>query len=223
MIKAVIFDMYETLITLWHQHPYMGREIAMDAGIPENVFRQIWDVTNDDRAVGLRSFEDVIEEILRVNGRYSPELFEMLVSKRKVSKVESFDHIHEGVIPMLDELKSRGLKIGLITNCFVEEKEAIENSVLYPYFDTVCMSCVMGLQKPDIRIFEACLDKLGVSPEECIYCGDGGSNELKTAQSLNMNPVQALWYLKDDVGQPVGRIPGYPGAETPHDIIDMIK
>lgn len=35
MIKAVIFDMYETLITLFNGTPYFGTQMAIDAGISE--------------------------------------------------------------------------------------------------------------------------------------------------------------------------------------------
>ena len=52
MINTVIFDMYETLITLWHNEPYMGREISLDADIPEHVFREIWDKTEEERTLG---------------------------------------------------------------------------------------------------------------------------------------------------------------------------
>ena len=38
MIKAVIFDMYETLITQYNNPQYFGRHIAKDAGIEESVF-----------------------------------------------------------------------------------------------------------------------------------------------------------------------------------------
>lgn len=37
MKKAVIFDMYETLITLCHSEAYMGREMSEDAGMGETM------------------------------------------------------------------------------------------------------------------------------------------------------------------------------------------
>jgi len=223
MVRAVIFDMYETLITLWHTNPYMGREISLDAGIPEAKFREIWDATDADRAYGFRTFDDVIEEILRVNNRYSNELLNELVRKRKESKKESLDHIHEEIIPMLEGLKQAGIKIGLITNCFLEEKEVIENSILFPYFDVVCMSCEVAMKKPEERIFKLCLDKLELKPEDCLYCGDGGSHELDAALKIGMHPVQATWYLKESSGQPVGRLEAFEAVCKPMDIVKIVK
>ena len=71
MIKAVIFDMFETLITHYESPVYMGRQICEDMGISEQRFREIWNGSDDDRTLGIRTLEDVIEEILRVNNCYS--------------------------------------------------------------------------------------------------------------------------------------------------------
>lgn len=223
MIKAVIFDMYETLITLWYDNPYMGKEMSAEAGIEESVFREIWDPSEHDRSLGIRSFDDVIKEILEVNGKYSEELWKTLVAKRKASKVESFKHLHPDVVPMLKALKEQGVKIGLITNCFLEEEEAIEGSVLFPYFDAVCMSCVERLKKPDPVIFQLCLDRLGLTADECLYCGDGGSRELETALEIGMHPVQALWYNRDSERQGVRRMPQFEGIDSPMDIVALAR
>lgn len=50
--------------------------------------------------------------------------------------------------------------------------------------------------------------------EECIYVGDGGSNELETARKLGMKAVQAAWYLQEGTTQP---------AKRKHDFFQMEK
>lgn len=220
MKKAVIFDMYETLITLWNSKPYMGRELAEDIGIPESKFREIWDLTEDERTLGSKTLEEVLEQVLRVNNRYNVELHQNLVKKRLASKVEAFEHMHPDIIPMLQGLKDKNIKIGLITNCFNEERDAIRNSILFQYFDVVCMSCELGIKKPDQRIFELCIEQLEISPKDCLYCGDGGSKELEVAQRMNMLPVQALWYLKENSRQPVGRLSEFIGVQNPMEILE---
>lgn len=65
MKKAAIFDMYEALITLWHMKPYMGRTLSEDGGIEESRFREIRDATEDERTLGIMSFEEVIERIFQ--------------------------------------------------------------------------------------------------------------------------------------------------------------
>ena len=196
MIKAVIFDMFETLITHYGSPLYMGRQIAAEAGIPEPVFREVWDTTDDARTLGQMTLEEVIETVLRKNGRYSEILYETIVRKRKESKAECFRHLHPDILPMLERIHDSGRRAGLITNCYLEERDVIRKSLLFPYFDAVCMSCELGMMKPDPAIFHYCTDLLNVSPEECLYVDDGGSMELETARSLGMHPVQAVWYFE---------------------------
>ena len=125
MIKAVIFDMFETLVTHYESPVYMAKQISRDIGISESKFREIWDTSDDDRTMGKRSFEDVIDEILRVNNCYSVDLFEKVVAKRKQSKEECFEHIHPDILPLFSKLKEKNIKIGLIKNCYFEERDVI--------------------------------------------------------------------------------------------------
>lgn len=224
MIKAVIFDMFETLVTLFAGPVYMGKEIAEEIGISEAKFREIWNPTDEDRTLGKRTLEDVIEESLRVNNRYSRELLESIISKRKRMLQTSFEpaNIHPEIIPMFQALKEQNIKIGLITNCYFEERDIIRNSVLFEYFDVMCMSCELGMKKPDTAIFERCLEGLGLAPQECLYVGDGGSLELETAQAVGMHPLQAAWYLKDGTRQPVKRKAEFEQAESPMDVLAKI-
>ena len=223
MIKAVIFDMFETLVTLFAGSVYMGREIAQEIGLAEPKFREIWDTTDEDRTLGKRTLESVIEEVLTVNNCYSEELFEKIITKRKRMIRESFEHIHPEIIPLFKWFKEQNIKIGLITNCFFEERDIIKDSVFFEYFDVMCMSCELGIKKPDIRIFQKCMKDLGLEPAECLYVGDGGSLELETAQAVGMHPLQAAWYLKDGTRQPVKRKAEFSQAESPLDVISEIK
>ena len=127
------------------------------------------------------------------------------------------------IIPMLTAIKAMNIKIGLITNCYFEERDVIRGSVLFDYFDAVCMSCELGLQKPDIKIFQKCTHALAVAPHECIYVGDGGSFELETAQAMGMHPLQAAWYLKDGIAQQVKRKAEFVQAESPFDVLFEIE
>lgn len=95
-------------------------------------------------------------------------------------------------------MRERGIKIGLISNCFSEEAAVIKDSELFKYFDAICLSYDEGIQKPDLEIFNRCIEKLQVKAEECLYVGDGGSNELDAAATVGMKSVQATWYLKEE-------------------------
>lgn len=51
MIKAVIFDMYETLITHYESPLYFSKQMALDAGIPEDIFQTLWKPTEHERTM----------------------------------------------------------------------------------------------------------------------------------------------------------------------------
>lgn len=195
MIKAVILDMYETLITQYDNPVYFSEQMSEDLGISLDAFRNPWRASDKDRTLGLASFEDVIGLILKKNGKYSRELVNMVSRKRTETKKENFRHIDKEIIPVLEQLKNFGLKIGLVSNCYIEEALIIKDSILYKYFDAVCLSSDEKIMKPDPEIFLRCTSRLNVQTNECLYIGDGGSSELKVSSSLGMNSFQAGWYL----------------------------
>ena len=219
MIKAVIFDMFETLITHYRSPLYFGTQMAEDAGIRREDFQALWEPTESDRSIGKVTFEEVIAMILRENHCYSKELLGEITRKRIETKRECFRHLHREILPMLSSLKEKGVLIGLISNCFSEEAAVIRESELFPYFDACCLSYELGIQKPDERIFDRCMEKLSVKPEECLYVGDGGSFELETAEKLGMTALQAVWYLKENPMNPSKRKQGFVQLESPLEIL----
>ncbi len=222
MIKAVIFDMYETLITLYESPFYFGTQIALDAGIEEDKFQKLWSAAEEDRTTGKITLEDILEKILKENDCYSESKITYIVRKRIKCKEEAFEHLHPEILPMLRLLKDKGILIGLISNCFSEESVVIKKSILYPFFDAVCLSFDEGMQKPDQAIFNRCLEKLNAQADECLYVGDGGSCELEAAKMIGMKAVQAVWYLKEGTNQPSKRKKEFENIETPLDILNII-
>ncbi len=225
MTKAVIFDMYETLITHYNCPLYFGAEMAADAGVAREEFFRVW--RNDEyewmRTVGKMTLEELLTLTLKDVGCYTPEFVEKLAKKRTSTKVECFNHLHPQIIPMLEELKKQGLKIGLISNCYFEEAKVIRGSVLFAFFEAVCLSCELGMRKPEEAIYERCMQELAVAPEECVYVGDGGSYELETARKLGMKPVQATWYFKEGTTQPTGPKPEFLQAKEPMDVFTFLE
>lgn len=224
MIKAVIFDMYETLITQFESPLYYGTQMAEDVGLTPETFLPSWRSTEVDRGTGKMTFEQSIELVLKAHNLYSNQLYHKIVDKRIAIQADCFHHLHEEIIPMLSELKTEGMKIGLISNCFSEEAKLIHESVLYPFFDVACLSYEEGIMKPEKEIFYRCMSRLGVQPEECLYVGDGGSQELETARGLGMQVVQAIWYRsKKGEGRMAAIRPEFEQVERPLEILRRIK
>jgi len=223
MIRAVIFDMYETLITHYKSPLYFGAEMAQDAGITKEKFYPLWRGLDYDRTIGKLTLEELLERILRENGCYAEELLNTLVVKRVATKEECFRHLHTEIVPMLTQLKERDLLVGLISNCYAEEAKVIRESELFPFFDGAYLSCELGIAKPEVAIFERCMKDFAVKPEECLYIGDGGSRELETATALGMKAVQAVWYLQEGSTQPSKRLVNFLQAETPLEVLNYLE
>ena len=223
-IRAVIFDMYETLVTQFESPLYYGTQIARDLGLAPEEFLPGWRKTEEARATGKLTFEAVMDQLLRQHGLYTPDLHQQIVEKRTAIQSDCFSHLHPNILPMLTALKKNGIQIGLITNCFSEEAKLIRESVLFRFFDTPCLSYELGVRKPDHAIYHTCLKQLGLPAENCLYVGDGGSRELETARSLGMQAAQAAWYRKKDFEKYQAAIrPDFPQIEDPMDLLMFIK
>ena len=219
-MKAVIFDMFETLVTLHSVPRYFGRNVAADLGADIEEFYPLWHETEEARSKGKMDFEESLYWIGERTHYAYPERIPMAVEKRFAFKSESLQKVEYRIVSLLRELKERGYKVGLISNCFLEEAEAIRASVLAPFFDVMMLSCEQGVQKPEHEIFERCLAELAVAPEDCLYVGDGGSLELETARSFGMETLQAGWFVKND--QEDWKKEGFAAATNPGEVLERL-
>ena len=73
MIKAVIFDMFETLVTLFEGKNYFSEDVVADLGLGPQLeaYRKAWHATEDDRTTGKITFSQGIETALRSLGQYT--------------------------------------------------------------------------------------------------------------------------------------------------------
>ena len=161
-------------------------------------------------------------DILIKTDRYSDAVFHSIVAKRYATKRDCFKHLHPEILTMFEELKRKGIKIGLISNCYSEEAIEIRKSKLFPYFDVCYLSCEQGVKKPDPEIFIRCLEELQVKAEECVFVGDGGSQELEASGSIGMKPLQAIWYFKEGSLHRIKPMDEYVQLKSPMDVLHHI-
>ncbi len=193
-IKAVVFDMFETLITLFEGRTYFGENIAADVGVDPALFRKEWHAIEHERSIGKYTIEEGLELVFKKLGVYSEENVKLAADKRKENLEDSFSGMPDESMALLQELKKRNIKVGLITNMFSDERDFVMQSKMMPYFDAALISFEEGLCKPDLALFEKMTQMLGVKADECLYVGDGGSKELYAAREAGMHPVQCTWF-----------------------------
>ncbi len=139
-----------------------------------------------------------------------------------VKKLEDgiFCIVEEDAEDVLRELKSMGLKIGLISNApGVFPINVIKRYGLDKYMDAMITSYQIGVVKPHPKIFKEMLKKLEVKPEEAIYVGDVADIDVRGAKRVG---IKAL-LIRD--GDPVMKKRGMdriPEDAEPDYIIDEL-
>ena len=190
--KAVIFDLYGTLVSNRFGADNSLKEMAEVLSAPEQEFANIWNACVKKRWTGeYTSFQDCVEHVCRVlklpatknqigiaaNIRFSFTRQEML-------SPQTF------AVETIFQLKTKEHKIGLLSNCSAETIIVWDETPFAGIFDITVFSCAVGLMKPDPRIFSLAAEKLQVKPNECLYIADGMDGELKTAAAVGMTPVR---------------------------------
>lgn len=221
--KAVIFDLFETLITEWGHKKYTKNEMCADLGIERKNFDIYWDEKEQERYMGKINFEDSILYVCKNCGKYVDNLMlSSIVDKRIKTKSACFEYVIPDIFQLLRNLKAMGLRTAIISNCSSEEVKALKESEIYQYFDEVILSYEVHMKKPDTCIYEEVAKRLGVTLIECVFVGDGGSNELMGAKAVGMKAIQAKWYTNQHPHKR-DNIDGFFVAEEPLDIIEYIE
>ena len=221
--KAVIFDLFETLVTEWGHKKYTKKEMCADLGIERELFDVYWKEKGSDRYLGNISFEDSLSYACEKCGKQiEKETIAKVIEERIRTKAGCFENINPDVFRLLETLREMGLKTAIISNCSSEEVQVLKESDLYYYFDEVVLSYEVHMKKPDISIYEEALKRLNLGAEECFFVGDGGSNELVGAENAEIKAIQAKWYT-DQLPVKRDSIEGFQVAEKPMDILKILE
>jgi len=224
--EAVFFDLYETLISEYKDG--VRRVSRADQnylellGISNEQFKREWGLRQTKRMTGhFPDYPSVVKDIAASCSMECPEdSLERLYAERIEEKAAPFGDIGPDISEMLDGLKKRGIKLGLISNCTEEEVRAWERSILPPYFDDVIFSYKSGYAKPDIRIYELACNRLGVRAEQSLFVGDGGSNELDGARAAGLTAYHATWFIPDYIS---GKITDHKKLTKPSHLLTEIR
>ena len=125
--------------------------------------------------------------------------------------------------PLLEALRERGLKLGLVSNAFDPGwllHRDLEQMGLAQRLDFSVFSSEIGLRKPHQAIFEHALGALGVEPERTLFVGDRLFEDVRGAAELGMTTAQALWFRADE--HPDGAEPDYQ-AFTQLDVLNVAR
>ncbi len=112
-----------------------------------------------------------------------------ILLKREERMKRALLSIDNKVLDVLGRIREKGIKIGLISNADIIDIKYWNDSPLSTFFDSVIFSCDVGILKPETEIYQLAMKSLNVKPEESIFIGDGGSNELFGARRAGMKTI----------------------------------
>lgn len=120
----------------------------------------------------------------------------------EIKRVYEQEKINPRVLAFAQELHAH-YKTGLLSNAHHDFLEPIvKHAHLDEVFDAIVISSRVGVVKPDARIFELILDKLGVSAEEALFIDDIERN-VAGGEAVGIKGIhyQSLDQLKRDLGR----------------------
>ncbi|HVM96941.1 MAG TPA: HAD family hydrolase [Candidatus Acidoferrales bacterium] len=97
--------------------------------------------------------------------------------------------MHADTPRVLGELGRRGFKLGVVSNADGRVAGSLAASGIAEHFICIIDSHVVGVEKPQARIFEIALDACGTSAAESIYIGDIYEIDVCGARAAGLNPV----------------------------------
>lgn len=167
--RAVVFDLWNTLV-VWPEDEggsFYGR-MADAVGIEHDRFSDAWFEHYHLRATGpLEPSVRAVCAQLGVEEHRVEHLIDVRVDWTREALVP-----RPGAVEVLDELRRRGYRLGLISVCSEEVPRLWEATELASRIDEPVFSCSVGVAKPDPRIYRIAAERLGVETRECLFVDD---------------------------------------------------
>jgi putative hydrolase of the HAD superfamily len=185
--RAVVFDLWQTLVR-WPEEESrdVRRRWSERLGVPADRIDELWFDAAFYRLRETGPIRPALEELREALGA-TADLDEVLGWRLEVTRRALVPDA--GVPKTLAELRRRGLRTAIISNCTEEVALVWDESPFSGLADAAVFSATAGCMKPDRRIYELACRQLGVLPSDCLFVGDGANDELGGARRIGMTPV----------------------------------
>jgi putative hydrolase of the HAD superfamily len=180
-ITAVIFDWGGVLV----EQPVPGllAHFAQKLGVTPEELNTAFIPFAEAFQKGQISEHDLWEGIAAVLGverPYNPTLWD--------DAIRAVYRPNEEMFALASLLKDRGYKVGLLSNTELPSVRFFHEQG-YTQFDATVFSCEEGTSKPEQRIYEIALERLGVGTAEAVFIDDR-ADFVHGAQRLGMHTIR---------------------------------
>ncbi|MFG3703624.1 HAD family hydrolase [Micromonospora sp. NPDC047670] len=188
--QAVLFDFFGTL-TRSVQRGAAHRSTAELLGCSPGTLVDVLDRTFYERACGrFGNAEATLRWVCEQAGVHpSDDAVRSAVASRHRA-VRADTRLRDEAVPTLAALRRRGLRTGVISDCTHELPAFLPQLPIAPLLDVQVFSVQVGRCKPDPALYQAACRRLGLAAPDCLYVGDGGSQELTGAERAGMTAVR---------------------------------
>jgi len=101
--------------------------------------------------------------------------------------------IKPGFLDLIKYLKNKQIMTGVLSNgLFIERYERIKRIGILNFIDVLISSDIVGVEKPDKKIFNYILKVMKILPEESIYIGNDLIEDIKGARAVGILPILML-------------------------------
>ena len=190
-IQAITFDVGGTLIQPWPSVGHVYAEVAARHGLNKFSAEQL--NARFKTAWRAHQFSHILERMGRVGQRSlrrdstPPDFFAELYDR--FAEPDAW-HIFDDVIPTLDALATREIKLAVISNWDERLRRLLRSLKLDRYFEAFAISIEVGFSKPSPVIFEHAAAKLGLPPGSILHIGDSPEMDIAGAQAAGFQALQ---------------------------------
>ena len=110
-----------------------------------------------------------------------------------IARFNNEKKINSDMIELASDLRSRGYKVGLLSNNSREKADAMRLQKINTYFDAFCVSAEIGYSKPEKQAFEYLTGQLGVALNELIFIDDEPTS-LKNSRRDGYAAIRFIGY-----------------------------
>ena len=183
------------------------REVPAAQVLIERVSQVVDDEIQRDYAAGRPEEVEIAaiyDAALRALGlELEPDLIERVMELEQEGWLNSV-HIGPDVVSTLEELRRRGLRLGIVSNAaYLPRLMTAQLAALglASYFSGVTFSSEVGVRKPHPAIYQDALAKVGVEPSKAVFVGDRIREDVQGPKSVGMRAVLTReWRQEDDPG-----------------------